>query len=354
MRWVSSASCRIDLHRGLFPSLLGMVLALSALSPGIAEASAETEPEAGRPARAVATYVEGEVLLVADGGRASAVAIGSELPEDAELRLGNSARLTVFWDHGETTVLSGPAKAIDLKPSQDRPGRRSKAKGAVAVARNVWRAVCSKLARLTKGREGAPALTQEPGAALVPSLRRPAVWAISPANERVRPGRVTLRWEGHSVTGPYVAMVWDANGETVWGKSTEAETIDVPQSDGLVPGKRYWWLAVPSSEDIIRSSLFPCWFEILPAEDLGLVEGELEYARDVFEGVSPVSQLHLAVGCVLEDHGLLSEAWAEYDTAARLCPDVSVYRVLAGRETTRMHCLGWVDTEIRDASEERE
>jgi Flp pilus assembly protein TadD len=71
------------------------------------------------------------------------------------------------------------------------------------------------------------------------------------------------------------------------------------------------------------------WFEILTLVRAGSLADELRYAEELFKEVKPPSQLPLALGCVYDQYGLVSEANAQYEKAAELSPGTSAYRLLA-------------------------
>ncbi len=288
----------------------------------LAAGPATAVPNPNQLARAVVTFVEGQVLLIESEHQTQDVRIGAELLEDTMLRLEGSARLVVLWDHGETATLQGPAEVVALEPFARPKG--GTLKKAVTAVRNVWNALCSKLGELCKGRERGVKLTEEPLA--VRGIERD--WAVFPSNERVRPGACTLQWRSSSQQGCYYTVtVWEADFSQVWRATTQAQCLTVPGTAGLVPGKRYLWLAVPTTGD--ADSQIPCWFEILTTDESARLDSDIRAVNEILGQVEPPSQLHAALGCILERYGLHSEAGDEYKRAAQLSPSVYEYKTLA-------------------------
>ena len=298
-----------------------VLVAATGLAAGV---PAKQKPEPRPAACAVVTFVQGKVSRLHRANQSGSVEVGEELPEGVRISLPRGARITVLWDHGEATTVRGPETNVGLLPAE-RP--RAGALGtALSAARNVWQAVRAKLGELWTGREHTARLTDEPLAVRGGG----ATEIFYPRNERIRPGPLVLRW-GSKPEGaaPYLVVIWDDQLTTLWRTTTEALQAAVPADVNLVPAKRYWWSVVPTEERF--SSLSPSWFEVVPADELRTVESDIGCARAIFADAQPPAQLHAALGCVLEQYGLLSEARAEYREAVRLSPEVRAYRALAGQ-----------------------
>ncbi len=313
--------------RRCWSAVVLFLLLLAADALPAAQAPVKGVPRAKRISQAIVTLVQGKALLLKGPNQMQDVRVGDELAEGARIRLEKSARLVLLWDDAATAVLQGPAQEITLAPTTGLP--REMSPKVVAVARNVWRAVCSKLRDLRRGTEQPAKLTEE---SLAVRGGPNSIRAVYPANERIRPGGLTLRW-GTEAKGVSLCVVsiLDSNGATIWSAKTKAKEALVPKTVSVAPGNRYWWLVVGAENS--TASMAPCWFETLTREQVSLLKADLERARELFKSVGPPSQVHLAVGCVLERYGLLSEAHAEYREAARLSPEIPAYKMLAGQQS---------------------
>jgi hypothetical protein len=297
------------------------VWALLVLALPAEGARAPKPPPRARPARsipsAVVTYVTGKVVVLRDKAAGRKVAVGDELPKGTRLSLGKSSQLTALWAGGERTTLRGPKKAVVLAPQQ--APKKAAAPGSPSVLRNVWNAIRR---RLGGGERGRAAMTEEPLAVRASD----EAWQASPGDEQVRPGPIALSWRDPSGgAAQYLVIVWDENFAEVWRATTKGRSIALPDSLGLLPGRRYRW--VVSSTTSLRASPTR-WFEILTPERERTLEGDLACARDLFADVDPPSQTHVALGCIYESYGLISEARAEYEAAAKLSPGVEAYQAL--------------------------
>lgn len=303
-----------------------VLLLLPGLLTGIARAASMPRQgascENSTPPQAVVTYVRGEVTLAKETESRPAILVGDSLSPGDRILLGKASALCLVWPEGEVTSLQGLFDGELAYPPEEPT--RGLLQGALDLAENVWTALRSKLSQLRQGRQAREGLTDEPLA-----VRGPAgLWHAYPKNERVRPGPVILRWMTDSAELQYLALVWDANGETVHRDTTDAWQTAIPPTLQLTPGRRYWWVLLPTNQAL--ASMVPQWFEVLGGDDLEALQNDLNCARELFEDAQPPSQLHVALGCVLDGYGLVSEARAEFETAARMSPEVEDYRALAG------------------------
>jgi len=305
---------RFDALRLIGRSFLVLV-ACSALAPQAAAAARPSPRGRGSRAatrtRAVVTYVAGKVT-VAGQKAARAVVVGDEFAAGTRLMLAKSSQVTLLWPQGGSTTIRGPQQAAVLAPA--KASRSKRAAETSSVTASVWSALSTGLRRLGRGRGQPPATTEAPLA--VRGLEED--WHMRPGNESVRPGQVTLKWRGlPGARSEYLVVIWDAKFAQVWRGTARASDVAVPAEADLAAGLRYWWV-VSSTTDPSTSPL--SWFEILTAQQLALVDRDLAYVGQLFAGVSPASQMQAARGCVLEHYGLLSEAQAEYEKAAKLSP----------------------------------
>jgi hypothetical protein len=269
------------------------------------------------------------MVLAADAGGRK-VEVGDELARGARLRLGRASQVTVLWAHGESTTIRGPRNAALVVPREY--SQRGRTGSLLAVAANVWNAVRNRLKGLVGGREEGAVLTEEPLAVRGPDDE----WQMRPADECILPGSVELCWRGPSEEcGEYSVVIWDASFTQIWKGEGQGHEITVPTSVGLGPGRRYWWVVSSGAETAASSPLR--WFEILTPERLTALDEDLRCVQDLFQKVSPASQLHVAMGCIYEWYGLLSEARAQYRTAAELSPATQAYQALVD-QTERAEC----------------
>ena len=216
---------------------LAMRLSALALAGGILVAGAPRAQTTGAQGVALATDVSGKVALGAVA--AGAVAVLSEIPENAELRIEPGARVTVlFFRSGEEYEFLGPAHV------------RVRADGPGVLAGNAPTKRATPYGSGTKGLAIRPA-----GVAQATFVMRGVRSAVAPLQLEA-PQNVTIldvapefRWQAIAPGTRYRFELLDERGASLHAVDIEATTLRIPDSLRLEQGATYRWDVTARSGD---------------------------------------------------------------------------------------------------------
>ncbi len=228
------------------------------------------------------------------------------------------ARAVVASSANSVKILTRtPAAASRLVPARTRPKPAKPPTRPRSVGANAWHAVRTVCERLSRGRKTPDPIASVPSGSRGPRARRDK-WKMEPADQFLRAGAIRLSWRHPSAgSGESLVMVWDSNGARVWTETTHGSATTVPSSAGIAPGQPYGWAVLSQAATEVSPIR---WFEVMTPAAAASLDRELAWVRDAFGEAGPQSPLHFATGCVYEDHGLFSEAQAEYEMATKSAP----------------------------------
>jgi hypothetical protein len=268
---------------------------------------------------AVLMSCQGDVSVVKSDGHTVKGAFGMPLEAGDEVRTGKGAEADILFQNGNYISI-GASSNMKVRGSK---AAREKAEPSKPMGDNGFE-VAQNFLKL-KSSEGTSSI-----AGLRSGERGEELRAVSPRQTKVAGGHPVFTWNSGDPSTELELTLYDEDGvhwkHTVKGESKVAYPADAP---GLVEGTTYSWTLEttdPLKIPPLRSKA--AFFELIPVEERASLESSLD--RIEKDGsLSPVSR-HIMRASVFFNHGLLSSAVAETESAVELAPeDVSLQSILA-------------------------
>jgi hypothetical protein len=265
---------------------------------------------AGEPSVAMVTDLEGKAVVV-DDVRKPAVAILSEIRQDAKVQLEAGGRLVaVYLGSGQTWEMKGPA-VVTFRPQQ--PESES---GAKPQPRGNALSKGSKEIRIKPVAVAQAAIVMR---SIKPSLK---LKLLNPLGHKTLDERPVFAWKSLAPDLTYRFALLDDTGKTLYEAGVNDSSLQLPAQFQLKEAATYTWVVSTQHPD---GSVFS------NASDIALASADLRRQVEALRpaGNAPFSE-RIAFAAWLEQMALRDEARKYWKAAVAERPDDPRLKVMAG------------------------